>query len=302
MRNATLVLAIAGTMTTAGLSTGHAQSPGSPATPAAADGVPSSGFYGGIGVSANLVVPTNQTMFSQGVSNVFQNNTLAATGAAGGPVNPKPPNASTISPSAQLGYFQRLTDSRWLAGGKLTYNYIAATTTDHFLRVPQSGTFSLVGGGPVTSFTGNVTMRSYQITADHQFALVPYFGYTFDRSFVYFGAGPSLTRAEVKLNDVVGFANINGAAGTSITGAPTNYSTSQWLVGATLAVGATYFLTPSWFVDFGYAFTITDLWNTAYATQFANTTSGFNTAGVLSGSYTGSLNTHALTVSFNRRF
>ena len=29
---------------------------------------------------------------------------------------------------------------------------------------------------------------------------------------------------------------------------------------------------------------------------------GFNTTGVLSGSYTGSLNTHALTVSINRRF
>jgi opacity protein-like surface antigen len=300
MRSRVVALVIAGAMAGVGPSIGHAQSPSAGA--AEGDGVPVSGFYAGVGVSANLVVPTNQTMFSQGVSNVFQNNTLAATGAAGGPVNPKPPNASTISPSAQLGYFQRVTDSRWLAGGKLTYNYIAATTTDHFLRVPQSGSFALVGGGPVTSFTGNVTMRSYQITADHQFALVPYFGYTFDRSFVYLGAGPSVSRAEVKLNDVVGFANINGAAGTSITGAPTNYSTSQWLIGATLAVGATYFLTPSWFVDFGYAFTITDLWNTAYATAFANTTSGFNTAGVLSGSYTGGLNTHALTVSINRRF
>lgn len=293
MRSATRVLALAGAMTAAGLSTGHAQS---------ADGVPDSGFYAGIGVSANLVVPTNQTMFSQGISNVFQNGTLAATGAAGGPVNPHPPNASTISPSAQLGYFQRLSESRWLMGGKFTYNYIAATTTDSFLRVPQSGSYALVGGGPVTSFTGNVTMRSYQITADHQFALVPHVGFTFDRSYIYAGVGPSLTHTEVKLNNVVGFANINGQPGTSITGAPTTYTSSQWLIGATLAVGATYFLTPSWFVDFGYAFTITDLWNTAYASTFANTTSGFNTTGVLSGSYTGSLNTHALTVSINRRF
>jgi opacity protein-like surface antigen len=293
MRNTTRVLALAGTMTAAGLSAGHAQS---------ADGVPASGFYAGVGVSANLVVPTNQTMFSQGISNVFQNGALAATGAAGGPVNPHPPNASTISPSAQLGYFQRLSQSRWLLGGKFTYNYIAATTTDSFLRVPQSGSYALVGGGPVTSFTGNVTMRSYQITADHQFAFVPHVGFTFDRSYIYAGAGPSLTHTEVKLNNVVGFANINGAAGTSITGAPTTYTSSQWLIGATLAVGATYFLTPSWFVDFGYAFTITDLWNTAYASTFANTTSGFNTTGVLSGSYTGGLNTHALTVSINRRF
>lgn len=294
LRSKVVALAMVGVMAGIGPLNGFAQSPD--------DGVPASGFYAGVGVSANLVVPTNQTMFSQGISNVFQGGTLAATGAAGGPTNPRPPNASTISPSAQLGYFQRLSESRWLMGGKFTYNYIAATTTDHFVAVPQSGSFALVGGGPITSFTGNVVIRSYQITADHQFAFVPHVGVTFDRSYVYAGVGPSLTHTAVKLNNVVGFANINGAAGTSITGAPTSYSSSQWLIGATFAAGATYFLTPSWFIDFGYAFTLTDLWNTTYASGFTNTTSGFNTAGILSGSYTGGLNTHALTVSINRRF
>lgn len=264
--------------------------------------VPDTAFYAGVGVSANLVVPTNQTMFSQGISNVFQNGALAANGAAGGPTNPNPPTAATISPSAQLGYFQRLTESPWLLGGKFTYNYIAATSTDNFVAVPQIGSFALVGGGPITAFTGNVVIRSYQITADHQFAFVPHVGYAIDRSYIYAGAGPSLTHTQVKLNNVVGFANINGAAGTSITGAPTSYSSSQWLIGATLAVGATYFLTPSWFFDLGYTYTITDLWNTTYASAFSNTTSGFQTRGILSGSYTGSLNTHTLTVSINRRF
>ena len=288
MRKTILILAIAGAATSA-----HAQS---------ADGVPNSGFYAGVGVSANLVVPTNQTMFSQGISNVFQGGALVANGAAGGPTNPHPPTTATISPSAQLGYFQKLNDSPWLLGGKLTYNYIAATTTDNFVAVPQSGSFAFVSGGPITSFTGNVVIRSYQITADHQFAFVPHVGHTFDRSYIYAGVGPSLTHTEVKLNNVVGFANINGQPGTSITGAPTSYSSSQWLIGATFAAGAAYFLTPSWFVDFGYTYTITDLWNTAYASPFANTSMGYNTAGILSGSYTGSLNTHAITVSINRRF
>ncbi|WP_421995839.1 outer membrane protein [Reyranella sp.] len=269
-------------------------------------GVPASGFYAGAGVSANLVVPTNQTIFSQGVSNVFQGSTLAAYGAAGGPTNPRPPTAATISPSAQLGYFQRLNESRWLLGGKLTYNYIAATATDHYVAVPQIGSFTQVPGGPITAFTGNVVVRSYQITADHQIALVPYVGYTFDRSYVYFGAGPSLTHTDVKLSHVVGYADINGAVGTNITGAPATYSSEQWLIGATFAVGATYFLTPSWFVDFGYAFTITDLWNPTYSSPFSNDPMAagvtYQTSGVLSGSYTGGLNTHALTVSINRRF
>jgi len=147
---------------------------------------------------------------------------VAATGAAGGPTNPRPPNAGASSPSAQLGYFQRLEGSRWLLGGKRTYNYIAATATDHFVAMPQSASFALVGGGSSTSFTFNV--------------------------------------------------------------------------------GAAYFLTSSWFVDVGYAFTLTDLWNSTYASSFTNDTGAFQTAGILSGSSTGGLNTHALTVSINRRF
>lgn len=271
-----------------------------------AGGVPDSGFYAGAGINANLVVPTGQTIFMQGVSNIFQGGTLAAFGSAGGPTNPRPRTAATISPSAQLGYFQRLSESRWLLGGKLTYNYIAATATDHFVAVPQSGSYALVPGTTITSFTGNVVVRSYQITADHQVAFVPYAGYTFDRSYVYFGAGPSLTHTEVKLSDAVGFATINGAAGTNITGPPATYSSEQWLIGATLTAGATYFLTPSWFLDIDYSFTITDLWNSTFSSPFGHTGNAFGTtyqtAGVLSGSYTGGLNTHALTVSINRRF
>jgi opacity protein-like surface antigen len=293
MRSTVAVLAIAAGMAGAGPPIVHAQSP---------DGMLGSGFYAGIGVNANLVVPTRQSMYSQGISNVTSGGVLTATGAAGGPTNPQTPTTATISPGAQFGYFHQLEGSRWLMGGKFTYNYVAATATQSLLMVPQSGSFQPVGGVPPTSFTGNVVMRTYQITADHQFAFLPQVGYTFDRSYVYFGAGPSLTHTEVKLNSVVGFADINNMPGTSITGAPSNYSSSQWLIGATLTAGATYFLTPNWFIDFGYSFTITDLWNTAYASNFTNTIPPTTTTGVLSGSYTGSLNTHTLMVSINRRF
>jgi hypothetical protein len=291
-----------------------------PAEALPSDGVPYSGFFTGIGVNGNVVVPTSQTIFAQGISNVTQGGVQAASGAAGGPTSPKPPVAATISPSAQLGYFQRFSESSWLWGGKFSYNYLAATATDNFVHVPQFGSFALTGGGPVTAFTGpqfgsfaltgggpvtaftgNVVIQAYQVTADHQLALVPFFGHTFDRSFVYFGAGPSLTHTETKLSGTVGFADINGVH-TNITGAPATYTNTQWLIGATLAVGATYFLTPSWFFDIGYSFTITDLWNNSFSSPFSNTSAGYTTTGVISGSYAGGLNTHALMVAINRRF
>jgi opacity protein-like surface antigen len=119
--------------------------------------------------------------------------------------------------------------------------------------VPASGFYAGVGVGvsanlvvPINLTSGRRSNQSQAAEREHDFAFVPHAGYTFDRSYIYAGAGPSLTRTQVKLNDVEGFANINGAAGTSVTGAPTSYSSSQWLIGATLTAGATYFLTPSW--------------------------------------------------------
>lgn len=263
--------------------------------------VPDSAFYAGIGVSANLLAATNQTMFAQGISNVTQGGVLAAYGAAGGPTNPRVPVSASVSPSAQVGWFSKLAEGPWMMGARLSYNYIGAKSSDDFLLVPQVGSYTLTGSGTLTGFTGNVFIRSYQISVDHQFALVPYAGYAFERSTLYFGVGPSLTRAQVTLADTVGFARINGVT-QSITGTPTNYTSTQWLIGATFAAGATYYLSSSWFLDFGYSFTLTDLWNQTYASPFSNTWNGFTTSGILSGSYTGNVNTHALTLSINRRF
>lgn len=240
------VMVTAGAMVV-GLSAAHARPSGAPE-----GGVPDSGFYAGLGVNANLVVPTRQAMYSQGVSQVFQGGAPAAQGAAGGPSNPDMPVGGSISPSAQLGYFQRLPESRWLLGSEFSYNDMNATSTGKFTLAPQRESFTQ-SNGVTTPFTGNVAMRSYQVTADHQFALLPYVGYTFDKSYVYLGAGPSLARVEAKMNNTVGFASINGVT-NSITGSPTNYSNAQWLLG------------------------------------------------VLSGTYSGAVNTHSILVSVNRRF
>ena len=297
MKKAGRVLGAAVAATTALMSPAEAQV--SDRGGRAESGLPASGFYAGAGINANLVVPTNQTIYAQGISNIFQGGAQTATGAAFGPTNPRAATASTISPSAQLGYFQTLDDSRWLLGGKVSYNHVGATSTTHFVLVPQIGSYAVSGN--VTAFTGNVVIRSYQVTVDHQFSVVPYAGFTFDRSFVYLGAGPSLTHARTALANTVGFASINGAT-QSITGAPSTFASEQWLIGATLAAGATYFFTPSWFLEIGYSFTLTDLWNRTYAAPFSNTTASFTTTGILSGSYTGGVNTHTLTVSINRKF
>jgi opacity protein-like surface antigen len=298
MRKVVLTATIGGAMAFAAASTVHAQSADAPASMAV---MPANGFFAGVGVNGNLVSPSSQSMYSQGISRVYTAGTLVANGAAGGPTNPNAPMTSSISPSAQLGYFQKFSDSPWMWGAKFNYNYINATSTANFVLVPQIGSFRSATTGVVTPFTGNVVIQSYQVTVNHQLGFVPFVGYSFDRSYIYGGIGPSLTQVDAKLNNTVGFASIGGVS-NSITGTPTSYSSSQWLIGATFAVGATYFLTPSWFLDLGYAFTLTDFFNNTYSSPFTNTSSGSTTVGVLSGSYTGGVITHAITVSINRRF
>jgi hypothetical protein len=75
--------------------------------------VPRAGWFAGLGGSFNSV-NFDQDMFANGVGNVFSGTTLVATGAAGGPANPRQDIESTLAPEAQLGYFAHFASSDWL--------------------------------------------------------------------------------------------------------------------------------------------------------------------------------------------
>jgi hypothetical protein len=64
---------------------------------------------------------------------------------------------------------------------------------------------------------------SNETSINHQVALMPLIGRSFERSFVYFGAGPTLSQTESHLNGVIGFADINGTH-TNVSGAAQNWT------------------------------------------------------------------------------
>jgi len=72
---------------------------------------PAAGFFVGLGGSYNSVNFSNQNIFAQGVSNVYQGGTVVASGAAGGPTDPYFSIQSTFAPTAQAGYFQHFASS-----------------------------------------------------------------------------------------------------------------------------------------------------------------------------------------------
>jgi len=197
--------------------------------------VPRAGWFAGLGGSFNNV-NFDQDMFANGVGNVFSGTTLVATGAAGGPANPRQDIESTLAPEAQLGYFAHLGASNWLWGGKVVYRYVDATATQSDIA-PQAGMLQTVSGPD--SFTGNVVIGSYRTQLNHEFAFMPFIGHSFARSFVYLGAGPALFGTQTKIDNAIGFADYNGMRG-DVTGTPDNFSSSDWIWGGAAQVGLTY--------------------------------------------------------------
>jgi hypothetical protein len=262
--------------------------------------VPDSAFYLGIGGSFNSVDFNSQSIEATGLSNAYDKTTGAflSSGSAGGPpVNLGMGSQTGFAPGAQAGYFKHFQDSKWLWGAKFSYNGLGLSSTAQNFLIPQSGSYG------ASSFTGNATVRTFKTNISHQFALMPFIGHSFDNSFIYAGAGPTVSQINTNIDNLIGFADIKGNV-TDISGTPQNFSSSQWVVGGAVTVGATYFLDASWFIDANYNIAMTPSQTANYSSTFNNTNgnTNINYTGSLIGSSTGKTTTQTISISINRAF
>ena len=265
--------------------------------------VPERAFYVGVGGGFSSVDFGTQHVYAIGTSNVFKNGSLIASGIAAGPANIYVGSDLTFAPSAQVGYWQHLANRDVLWGAKLIYNYIGTTGRVPNAVIPQVGSFTSAGSTTPVPFAGPAVVQSYQTDIEHELAFIPMVGRSFDRTFLYVGAGPTLSRTGTNLNGLVGFADVNGKL-TDVSGAPTNFSASAWTFGGTAAVGATYFLNASWFVDFMYRYAVTGSQTDHYSSSFVNTNgpNGSISAGTLVGTSSGKVMTQGVMITINRVF
>lgn len=257
--------------------------------------VPSSGSYVGLGFGANSTQFNGQTIQATGISTVMPGGT---TGNAGGPpVDINFSSTKAIVPAIQAGYFQKLQNSSYLWGAKLSYMYMGgSTSTKNRILIPQYGTYP---NG--SSFTGNAVAQSFQKTIKHQISIIPYFGKSFERTTIYFGAGPTLSQVNSKINNLIGFADINGDR-TDVSGTPQNFSDTQWVFGGTAMLGGTYFFDKSWFMDFSYSYSMTQNKTSNYFSTFNNPGTPYSYSGSLIGSSTGTATIQTLGLTINRLF
>ncbi|MCG6206712.1 hypothetical protein LPW26_18845 [Rhodopseudomonas sp. HC1] len=260
--------------------------------------VPRTAWFAGIGGSVASQSYESQNIYAQGVSNIYLGGTQVAFGSAGGPTTPSLDPRTSFAPTAQVGFFQHVGGTDWLLGGKVTYSYVNAHSTDSRVRDPQVGSFTSANSD---SFTGNVVIGSYQSGISQQINFIPFLGHSFERSMVYAGVGPSLSQVKSSLNKVIGFAAINGQH-VNITGQLSNFSSTQWVLGGAATVGGTYFIDRGWFIDVNYTFGITKNQTTNFAAPFASATDGYTDTGILSGNWSGHIITQAVAVSINKAF
>lgn len=270
------------------------------AGPASAGELPDSAFHVGLGGSASSVSFKNQNIWALGISDVYNTSSgqLISSGSAGGPsVIANLDTANQLAPSVQAGFFKKIAGSTYLWGAKLGYSYNDTSSTSSAFLVPQYGAFGS------TPFTGNALIRSYQSNLKQQFNILPYVGKSFDRSYVYAGAGATYSQINSQVNGVVGFADINGQR-TDISGAPQSFSANNWVWGWQASLGGSYFLDKEWFIDMSYTYGRTNSYTAALSGPFTNVsaTSGRTYTGSLIGTASGYLTTNSVAVSINRAF
>lgn len=262
--------------------------------------VPTSGAYVGLGFGANSTQFNSQRLEATGISTVTKTSdgSPVSSGTAGGPpIGVEMSETNSIAPSIQAGYFQKFQDSSYLWGAKFSYSYLGgSTSTTDRIVIPQFGTYS-----DGTPFTGNAIASSYQKTIKNQISLIPYFGQSFERGTIYFGAGPTLSQVETEINNLVGFADLNGNK-TDISGAPQNFSDTKWVIGGTAMLGGTYFLDNSWFLDFNYSYSMTENKTSNYNSTFNNPGDPNTFSGSLIGSSTGTVTVQTLSLTINKMF
>ena len=169
--------------------------------------------------------------------------------------------------------------------------------------IPQFGSFTTLATGAVTPFTGNALVSYAQTTVVQQITLMPFFGRSFEKSFIYVGAGPTLSQLRTNLNGLVGFADINGVH-TDVSGPPQNFSGANWVYGFAATAGATYFLSNSWFLDFNYSYAQTKDQTSNFASTFSNPNgaNGTSMTGTLVGNSTWKAITQSVGVTINMLF
>lgn len=263
---------------------------------------PEKSFFLGIGLGTSIVSYDTQYLYNLGLSRIYKDDELVAIGGADGPAMPNPtfPTSKNLVPAGQIGFYSRYKESNWIYGAKATYSFLNSYSNKEVLAIPQYGTST----DPSTNSFDGTSYNTYSIDAKNQFTIMPFIGRKYSKGYFYAGAGLSLTDVQVSVDDVVGYALLNGVE-TDISGEAQNFSDSRLGFGIALSAGVTYFLSNSLFLDLNYTYSRPNVAEFNIASPYRNPAEGSSELGfegTLIGSATRDISTNTILLTLNWAF
>ena len=171
-----------------------------PMNPPAPDSlVPQSAFFVGLGGGWDAANFRNQNVYGKGTSFTppTGGHITPQIGSAAGSTGLDLDTQTALAPTVQAGYFQHFSGTPWMWGSKVSYGYLDIGSARNGLLIPQSGGFTQ--DGQFTPFVGNYLVQSYRQTLNQQISFVPFLGRSFERSYLYLGAGPTVAQTKTQL-------------------------------------------------------------------------------------------------------
>ncbi len=263
---------------------------------------PEESIFVGIGMGTSIITYDTQYVYNLGLSKIYENDELIAIGGADGPAIPDPtfPSSMSFAPAAQIGFYSRYKESNWIYGAKATYSFLNSYSNREVLAIPQYGKSS----DPSTNNFEGTSFNTYSIDAGNQFTIMPFVGRKYSKGFFYAGAGLGLTQVRANVEDVVGYALLDGVE-TDISGEAQNFSDTRIGFGIAASAGVTYFLNDSMFLDLNYTYSRPNMTDFSIASPYENpaeNTSGLGFDGELIGSASRDISTNTVLLTLNWAF
>lgn len=267
--------------------------------------IPQSAFFGGLGGGWSTGSFGHQNVYGKGTSYSPPSGANSAqVGSAAGSTGLELNAQSALTPIIQAGYFQHVSGSEWMGGGKFSYSYLGIGSATSDLQIPQAGGFTQ--DGTYTPFTGNYLVQSYRQTMNQQISLIPFVGRSFDRSYLYLGVGPTTVQTKTLIEDITGYEHIEVIPTTPTgVGLGEKYSTTQWLFGGVAMLGVTYFIDPTWFMDINYTYAVTGTKTSNWGGPWTDTDikrGNVSRTGTNTGTSSGNVTTQSIAISINKVF
>lgn len=219
--------------------------------------IPQSGWFVGIGAGYGISDFGTRTIHVSDTTTTSINGTPLSQ-AISGTDSLQTDYQANFSPTFQVGYHRQFASGRALWGFRLSASYLnsVSSASPVFLNVSGSHRW---GSDPPQPLLGVVTANSYTASVKSQINLLPMIGHLFQRSYIYFGVGPTLSQIRDEFSDL----RIASLQAVAIPGdpspplaifSPVDLARTSWVWGGAATIGATYFLDSSWTLDLNYIY------------------------------------------------